>query len=421
MNSDEIPIVLARYEGEASGHKLFCYGEKTVSNSDGSQQQSPVLVSHTIDGPVPAHLQEYVVPYRLQDSGNSAVKNIGNNLLPVHLKNLAVIDSTYSGSHKSSDIYFNILLPLLKAFGLAHVYVSTTSPRTIPDHSKSFSSSSTVIFLAGDTSIHEFINSLQETKNNLRLTVVAIPTGTGNALSTSVGHQSPAHAISRLFLGSMVPLSNFKVKFPEGSVVQNSGEPVDSLKSLVVSSWGFHAALVADSDSPENRALGPSRFQKAAADNIKMDQRYSGRIRFKSSLKTYDLQGPHSYVLFTAVSNLEKGFLISPDSYPYHDDSLHVVQFNHTDGQHILNIMKQAYNHGNHINDPFVLYRRLDMPDSSNTLSDLMATIQVNDTNPRHRRWCVDGRIILLGEGDKMVKLYKPSHRCNGWQLFIVI
>lgn len=414
--ADATPIVVAQYEDntnpEQGPYKLFCCSDES---------SGPKLITHTIEGDLPAHLHPYLVNYKLQKTSSNNVKNIGTNYLPDHLKNLAVIDSTYSGLHKSSEVYFSVLLPLLKAFGLAHVYVSTTSPKTIPDHSKSFSSSSTVVFLAGDTSIHEFVNSLQETKNNLRLTVVAIPTGTGNALSSSLGHKSIGHSISRLFLGSTIPLSNFKVKFPEGSTIQSTGEPVESLKALVLTSWAFHAALVADSDSPEYRALGPSRFVKAARENIERSQRYVGRIKFKSDAKNYDLQGPHFYVCFPAVSNLERDYLVSPNSYPG-DDSLHIVQINHSagDGQQVFEVLKKGYSNGKLVQDPNVLYRKLDTPDSSSTLSDLVATVQVNDTNPRNRRWCVDGRIILLGEGDKMVKLYRPSHRYNGWALFIV-
>lgn len=407
-SQQDIPLVIASSPNEP-GYTQFSYSEKTI-DKNGVQSQSSILVKKKLDI-VPQHLLQFVAPYQLCDSTKEGYRR-STPVLPNHLKNLAVIDSTHSGTQNSSQVYFQILLPILKAFGLPHVYVSTTSPHTIPNHAKSFSSSSTVIFLAGDTSIHEFVNCLTETKEKLKLTIVAIPTGTGNALSTSIGHESVAHAISRLFLGDAVPLSSFKVSFPDGTALYNSpNESIRSLQSVVVTSWGFHASIVADSDLPEYRKLGVERFKKAAQENLEREQIYNGTV----SLTNGRIDGPHAYVLFTGVTSLEKGFTISPYSKPPSSNDLYLVQFGHLPGPEIMEIMMAAYNKGSHVKDSRINYKLMESNGQG-----VIAKVQVHERDTLKRRWCVDGRIVVVGTSGP-VTIYRPTHSYHGWHLAIIV
>ncbi|ANB14249.1 putative sphingosine kinase-like protein [Sugiyamaella lignohabitans] len=434
---DRMPVAVpAGSTTSGSNAKSGTGRTSAASNTETARTQSPlpspgassILFRTELDS-VPDHLKPYLVPYAVSSdprdppsaTAESTRRRLSATNLPIHLRNLAVIDSTYSGSHKSSDLYFAILLPLLKAFGLAHVYVATTGPSTISNHAKSFSSSSTVVLMAGDTSVHEFVNSLTETREKLRLNVVVIPTGTGNALSVSIGHNSVAHAISRLFTGQAEPLSNMKVEFPpESSLIiptdPSNPAPIQSLQSLVVTSWAFHAALVADSDSPEYRAQGPGRFALAARANLEdKDQNYEGTITYNSNGKSRVLAGPHSYVLFTLVNRLEKSFPVSPDSNPAASGDLHLVQFNHLEGPSIMEIMQKVYNNSSHIKDPRVTYEKVD----HGTPSSVIATLQVDNADPIYRRCCVDGRIIIV-PAHGTIKIYEPTRNYNGWDLYIV-
>jgi diacylglycerol kinase family enzyme len=428
-----IPLVIA-YDQAIAKYVWFSY--------DKDNKDCPILIQKQLDT-VPEELKQYIVDYpvvsnesakvassnstleisqRSPPSSQSSSSYTGHSLhnghhLPVHLRNLVIIDSTLSGSKKSSELYFSVLLPLLKAFGTLHVYVSTSSPTTISDHARAFSSSSTVVFLGGDTSIHEFVNQLPLTNELLDINIAAVPTGTGNALSNSIGHDGEAHAISRLFTGSVQPLSSFKVEFPPGTVDFNSRVPIKSLQSIVVFSWAFHAALVADSDRPDYRKLGSSRFQKAAQENLKIAQNYDATVKFSSQNKSYQLNGPHSYLLFTTMTSLEKTFKISPDSHPPSDTNIRIVQFDELPGDQIMEIMMAVYDDSKHVDDPRVVYRSVDGNPKKSSFA--IVEININDQDPTHDRWCIDGRIVSVPGGQ--IRLLAPQHKYHGWSLGIIV
>lgn len=409
-------------ESQSPNFVLFAYADKLKNPED--KNPTPYLIEHPLDS-VPPQLQEYLAPYPVKnpskstttastssssgltstsdkDSENlasssstasvsSSVSLSRNNSIsskyPRHLRYMTIINSTHSGVHRSSDIYFAILAPLLQRFGMSHVYVATSSPSSIPNHACSFTDPSTVVILAGDTSISEFINCLEPqsklsaspnsaTSNplsasqsgasasgshDLPLNLIVIPTGTGNALANSSGLDSIPKAISRMFLGTPKPLASFQVEFPHGTTfIRHSStpsggtatstattrvstsqeatsthlsvstsasqstssynspistpdappgshsslynhlfglhtsrsasgarsdsskdsyfEPPLTLNAICVVSWGAHASLVADSDSPELRHLGEARFRKAAEENMARTQRYRGKL-----------------------------------------------------------------------------------------------------------------------------------------------
>lgn len=402
----------------------------------------------TVLDSLPESLRPYLASYKLPPGGSatsctsSQFQQSKHPFLPPHLKNLVVINSTLSGTYKSSDVYFSVLKPLLDAFGIAHIYVSTTGPDTISKHASSFSSSTTVILLAGDTSAHEFVNNLSPMESSHRLTLCIIPTGSGNSLSHSIGHESIPHAISRIFLGQAQPLCVVPVSFPVGSIASRSNKPVTLLQSLMVVSWGFHASLVADSDSPEYRKFGPQRFGIAAKELLDANNEvYNGTIRLylpstESALASTpslapvsapvssQVTGPHSYVLFTTVNRLEKTFVISPRSNPPSSGDMFLIRLGPISSSEIMKVMTMAYDNGSHVSSDQVMYMKLTASTSSsathNEPVEKLADIVVDDENPAHRRWCVDGEIVSVPL-HSTVCIGGPRFDFNKWSLFVVV
>lgn len=377
---------------------------------------------------------------------------------------------------------------------MAHVYVATSSAQTIPNHAKSFSSSSTVLILGGDTSIAEFVNSLIDqplsrrqrqpdsspADDPLHLNLICIPTGSGNAISNSIGHESIAKSISRIFLGELQPLANFRVQFPEGSRFLQPNSPIPtssttpamlssipqlgSFHTFAVVSWGFHASLVADSDSAEYRKFGVARFQKAAMTNLEREQKYVGTIRLsnndqisavrlnaphseKSTTTDIVLDTPHAYVLFTLVNELEKGYKISPDTRAPASRDLHLIRIPYMETAKFSEIVMLPYKEGAHVSNPDVSYFKLAKRTQTDDTEVLAAIITPESTDPIYQRWCLDGQIVLVPKSsasngqekeekaqkepkeqkeaeekeNKGVRIYSPTYICNGWKLFIVV
>ncbi len=345
------------------------------------------------------------------------------------LSTIHIIDSVNAGSH-NPDIYENILQPILESLRLNHTYIQTTAVTSIANYAKDLKVvPTTIVLLSGDTSIHEFINSLRSNKTDkTKLFLSVIPTGTGNALASSLGYPNPVTAIKAFFRGNNNPLNIPKVEFSSGSYDLGTKSSITDLRWIVVVSWGFHAALVADSSSSEYSKLGTQKFKIAAEKNLSRDQIYKGTVDFKGSqitslteppktdqLNDVHLPGPHSYLLITNVSNLEEKFIISPKSKPANNGKLHLVEFGFVNGEKIMEIMNQVYLQGKHIENPEVGYFELKKPDrSSPTL-----VIQANEEEEQNRRWCVDGRIVVLG-GDQKVIIRHSDNIVNRWELQII-
>ncbi|KAG7818173.1 hypothetical protein KL928_003174 [Ogataea angusta] len=179
--------------------------------------------------------------------------------------NIVVLDSVKSGNRVSTkDVYKQLLLPLLDSWNLPHSYVATTSPESVRSVAASVGTTPTLLVLiSGDTTITELVNSVASTAS---VTLLTVPMGTGNAFAHSVGLSTPLAAVQALTTGTARPLRLYEAVFEHGSqlLAQEGAQPVTSLRFLVVGSWGLHACLVADSDSPELRKLGTERFKVAA-------------------------------------------------------------------------------------------------------------------------------------------------------------
>jgi diacylglycerol kinase family enzyme len=282
-----------------------------------------------------------------------------------HFDNLTVIDSVKAGKARSNT-YSTALKPLLEAAGIKHKYIETTSPTTIAEFAASLDSTGgSYLFISGDTSIHEFLNGLKDPKH-FEGTISVIPAGTGNALANSLELGSVESAIERFFLGK-------PEKFP--IYVATTGDK--SLYSLVVISYGFHANLIAQSDTPEYRKLGNERFQVVAKQLLEQPQKYKSKIYLDRS----EVPLPNeetSYVLFTTMKMLEPGFTISPEG---DCKSLNLVRIDAPDN--LMEYMVMAYNGGTHVREKNV---------------DYIKAKNVRLETPKDSVICVDG-FILTSDG----------------------
>ncbi|KAG5361344.1 Sphingosine kinase A [Yarrowia sp. C11] len=270
-----------------------------------------------------------------------------------HFENLTVIDSVKAGKARSNT-YSTALKPLLEAAEITHKYIETTSPTTIADFAASLDApeGSSYLFISGDTSIHEFLNGLKDAQNFKGILAV-IPAGTGNALANSLALGSVESAIERFLTGEPQKYPIYRV---------STGDK--SLYSLVVVSYGFHANLIAQSDTPEYRKLGNERFQVVAKQLLEHPQKYKSSIYLDKS----EVPLPNdetSYVLFTTMKMLEPGFTISPEG---DCKCLHLVRINAPDN--LMEYMMMAYGGGTHVKEPNVDYisaksARLDIPKDS--------------------------------------------------------
>lgn len=324
--------------------------------------------------------------------------SVDQEQVPQFLRNMTVLDSRRIVKKPKHDIFSDLLGPLFREFGIHYVYVATTSADTLKESAQSFTSSSTVTLLGGDTSLHEFVNALPLVKKDLNsIRFAVVPTGSGNALANSVGLLSPVLAIQRLFLArghDFKPLSTFRIQFPHVS-----------LQAIVVASWGLHSALVADADTPEMRARyedASLRFQHAARSNL------------NDLLQVYRSQGRlHSYLLYTCVSLLEQNFLISPKSEPPSSNKLfklRIKAYSHIQEQasRLMEIMMKAYDGGRHVEFEDVEYGQVHGTE----------IVHVDEQDEMMRRWCIDGRIEISPPGE--VRIFQPQHSYNGWKLLIL-
>lgn len=497
VEEGQTPLVVA-YDYQQAAYVLFAYGERTTadpaaassSSSQTPKPSTPYLIETKLDT-LPADLKPYLAPYPIRTHPAAPVPATSTSSsgpsdtypcepYPPHLQSLTIINSIASGANQSSGIYCSVLQPLLKRFSVPHEYVETTSADTIPNLAKSLvESAQTVLVMGGDTSVVEFANALTDQQHTARqhVNLVCVPTGSGNAISLSIGHTSIAHSLSRLFLGQLKPFANFKVQFPAGAriikpetvlpdtfpPVGEGAAPLTHLHTFAVASWAFHAALVADSDSAEYRRQYPGveRFKMAAEDNLKRAQSYTltanlapssttltkktTAVRLNGPLhsrqnqtQTQDpittLAGAYSYLNFLLVNQLEKGYLISPSTHAPSSLDLHLVAvpFRGSDAAaaaELGSIMMAPYRNGSHVDMDAVEYIRVSRDTEATDEEEEVAAavIAPQETEVMKQRWCLDGQVVLVPASKpsdpdtKKVRIYAPSYTCNGWNLFIVV
>ncbi|KAK9449397.1 ATP-NAD kinase-like domain-containing protein [Limtongia smithiae] len=372
----------------------------------------------------------------LNDLPKYALRELPPHLSPASAR-VTVINSVTAGRHTGERVYDELVGPLLTALGVTHEYIATTSASDISTFATSLGVDSsndqrphTVILLSGDTSIHELVNSLHCPNAPRTLTVAPIPTGSGNALMTSLSIATPFAALFVLLHGTATLLNPFYASFPKGSLevippteVEPEGKTIklvtpdadggdgqSKIYALVVASWAIHAALVGDSDSPEYRKLGNERFKVAARENLARNASWHGMIRYTTATSSTvtAVEGPHSYVLLTSISSLEPGFKIAPTATPL-SGKVEFIHMRALKGDDIMRLLMLAYQDGAHVREPEVLYTEVES-----------LSVEVHERELRMRRWCVDGRIFIVPE-DATVSVHRGVANVRGWEVFILV
>ncbi|RAH45873.1 diacylglycerol/lipid kinase family protein [Aspergillus brunneoviolaceus CBS 621.78] len=349
-----------------------------------------------------------------------------------------VIISITSGTRTGMNVFKNIVSPLLSQLGVREYEVhETRTTQTIVElcHIKLIPCAQagikqTIILLSGDGGLTDIIDSFHGTaiqclaKPNIAL----IPTGTGNAMASSIGLlKSRAAGLFTLLHGHPAPIPAFLATFSAGSrLVTEAGSGRVNINSHwqsktghptvyggVVASWGLHAALVADSDTAEYRKYGAERFQMAAKEilfpsNGDDPHRFRGSISFtwrdrQTNKQQTEVLGceEHMYVLVALVSSLEPGFTISPLSTPL-DGCLRIIHFGPMTSEQAMALMSNAYQGGKHVNDARVTYREIDS-----------FRITLREVDERWRKVCIDGKIIAIEHGGWLEVQKVSEHYLN--------
>ncbi|KAF9975277.1 hypothetical protein BGZ73_001127 [Actinomortierella ambigua] len=231
-----------------------------------------------------------------------------------------------------------ILVDLVQSLGQPNAPSSPTSPTL------------RIIVVGGDGTLHEIVNGIlrgigseedgfvtDQFKPKIEFSI--IPTGTGNAISTSLGVSSVQDAVDRFLAGKTTPMQVMAVSTPSSSsTAEPYGQPTVKAYTLVVNSYGLHCATVFDSEGL--RALGNTRFKVAATKNIMNLKQYAGTLKFYGSVQRYEattkslvddhsaaatdsvdgnnntptltLSGPFTYLLIAKQASLEAGFTPTP-------------------------------------------------------------------------------------------------------------
>jgi len=343
--------------------------------------------------------------------------------------NLHVIISGKSGGELARTVYDALLAPYFAALGLKegeeYVVHETTSASFISDLATGTflpraqtGIPQSIVLLSGDGGIVDLINGLlssgDRAEKYVRPELAVLPLGTGNALAHSTGVTADRTlGMSTLARGRPKPLPLFKAHFSPGSRPVEHGEAVTEPEKstavasvendspvvfgAVVLSYGLHASLVGDSDTPEYRKHGAKRFAMAAEDllhppNNAPPHAYQAKVSTRDSKhewKTVD-RSTQAYVLATFASKLEAGFTISPASRPL-DGKLRLIHFGPLEGggDAIMEIMMAAYGGGKHVDDERVSYEEIEA-------LKIDFDVENDEEEERWRRVCVDGKIFVV-------------------------
>ncbi|KAG5950058.1 hypothetical protein E4U53_005516 [Claviceps sorghi] len=303
----------------------------------------------------------------------------------------------------------------------------------------------TIVLVSGDGGIVDLLNGRgTSTRPPPPHLLALLPLGTANALfhslhkplDTGSGPSSLVLALRTLFLGTPRKLPMFRALFTPGShivsytsdtdkkkndsLVDNNNRDDDDdtaatltrhdtavsvLYGAIVASYALHASVVHESDTPEYRIHGSTRFSMVAQRLLQEPHPYQATLEVQSVSpaspsppRHYRRVGhtTHGYILVSMVSNLERTFTISPATKPL-DGTLHLVHFGAVDQQKIMQAMTAAYRDGEHTvlaweNGHKVLYEEV---------AAVRVTTQEED--PRWRKFCVDGTIVEVERGGGMV------------------
>lgn len=430
---------------------------RAPKEADGGYLVYSLVESAPSDGGKPFSLSVVHTPELPNDS--SVLKDLffdQDDIPPAHLKRprqVHVVVSTRSGLRLAPVFYEDVLSPLLKTIGLeptetdgnGYRVTVTKSSNTVRDFSHELgkddkAGEKTVILLSGDGGVVDLLNGLDHASSPSHTpsppTIALLPLGTGNALFHSLHkphYSAPAPTPSPLVLGLRTlltgtpsPLPTFKASFSPGAKLisapvdhpdhhaATSGKdheketPVAHLVGAIVASYGFHASLVWESDTPAYRVHGDKRFGMAATELLKVAHGYDAAVEVRRpGAAAGELtplhpsrhgdggggaagEGKFNYVLATLVSNLEKTFAISPAGRPL-DGRLRLVHFGDVGGDRTMEIMMAAYREGEHVGMQEVGYEEVDE-----------VKVAIAEEDAGWRKVCVDGSIVEVERGGWM-------------------
>ncbi|KAM0742233.1 hypothetical protein ACQRIT_002410 [Beauveria bassiana] len=394
--------------------------------------------------------------------------------LPAHLARGGVVDyvlSTKAGAGRAVLFWETALQPLLRVAAQAFSentepdrLVVTNSDDSVREYAREKRPAGvprTIVLLSGDGGVVDLLNSSAPPSSNEDSsngtsspssplpTIVLIPLGTGNALFNSLhkplftGPSELVLALRTLLNGVAAPLPTFRASFPPGSRIvkyankddaaaeEEETKPpvnaaaaeaqlfrqethVDTLHGSIVASYGFHASIVYESDTPAYRAHGAARFGMVAQELLKTSHPYSAQLAVRRRRRPHlhhpdsesgDGDGDggrlekipralHAYVLGALVSNLERTFTISPASRPL-DGQLRLVHFAPLGPARTMEAMMKAYDGGKHVEAAWddedgerVYYEDVDE-----------FAVTVEDEEERWRKVCIDGTIVDIPRG----------------------
>ncbi|KAG0280313.1 hypothetical protein BGZ95_010592 [Linnemannia exigua] len=276
-----------------------------------------------------------------------------------------------------------------------------------------------IIVLGGDGTVHEIVNGILKGVEGTgfvtdafrpQVEFAVIPTGTGNAISTSLGVTSVQDAVNRFIAGKTVPLRIMSVT-----------SLTTQLYTIVVNSYGLHCATVYDSE--EFRHLGNDRFRQAAMKNVENLKQYEGKLSFYGRTQQYNrattslvdssssndniartdtntatltLPGPFTYLLISKQASLEPGFTPTPFA-KTSDDWMDVLAVQNV-GQAEIMQMFGSTAIGTHVNQEHVEYIKA-------------KTIELE--TPTQGRLCIDGEFLTIEAGPEGRVRFEVSSDLN--------
>ncbi|KAK3390237.1 ATP-NAD kinase-like domain-containing protein [Podospora didyma] len=304
-----------------------------------------------------------------------------------------------------------------------------TNGTSLSSQSGAAEPSRTIILLSGDGGVIDLLNgsdiSSKTKVTSNPPTVALLPLGTGNALFhslhkphyTKTDNVVPSPlvlSLRTLFNGTPATLPTFRASFsPRSHLVSGDAvpeghdkpTPVDHLIGAIVASYGFHASLVWESDTPAYRKHGDKRFGMAAGELLKEEHAYDATVSIiphgaTSSSPVNLPRKKFNYVLAALVSNLEKTFTISPASKPL-DGQLRLVHFGAVGGKKTMEIMMAAYRGGEHVG---MTWKTGDGDEEDGVGYDAVDEVKVTirEDDPRWRKVCIDGTIAEVEKGGWM-------------------
>ncbi|KAM0563458.1 hypothetical protein ACHAPJ_001179 [Fusarium lateritium] len=437
----------------ASRHELVLVRGAGISDTD---SHSPYLLYLLKEDPENKELPFELLILETKDIPSELRSFVVDSLAP-HLQHnitnengvtnkVDIIVSAKSGVGLAPKAWQYLLHPLWTALARddsgkpQYRLIHTESSETIRDYARHLwtsderSKARTIVLLSGDGGVVDLLNGSDGNEPpDIPPTIALLPLGTGNALFHSThkplysetGASPLVLGLRTLFQGVGADLPVFRASFSSGSHIvtfadKSNGTASDSestqfqkqetsithLQGAIVASYGFHASIVYESDTPEYRVHGDKRFRMVAEGLLKESHAYAAKvsIRRRGSTTFEDVpRETHAYVLTALVSNLERKFAISPATLPL-QSQLRLVHFGPIGGERTMNVMMKAYDEGSHVG--------MDWPDGERVGYDEVDEVKISvlEDDERWRKVCIDGTIVEIPkDGELSIKMLDHS------------